>query len=407
MEHAKKQQEPKETITSSDTTALEEFDEKTTLFETMTKSKSFNKIPKERALYHALMESILEDEDAIDEGVADKLKKGSKMMLIKIKALPLDQTEGTSKSQPKSNVKSAQAEETVFEAGDTQEPHNQGQVMGNTDDQANFKATPKHDWFKKPERPPTPDSDWNVRKSIDFRPPQTWISKIDQAEKPPLSFDELISTPIDFSAYVTNHLKIDKLTQEHLVGPTFNRLKGTCKSRVELDYNFKECYKALTDQLDWNNPEGKEYPFDLSKPLSLIMVQDHQVVYVDYFINNDLKCIVILKLVEDLQLGVKSYQKRLNITKPETFRLMRSNELYKFSDGTLTSVRTVLHDIASNLRMDYLPKRRWSNLNRQRSRIMIKAINKMLLERRLMRNLEKFVGRRDYGEDFKLLERTI
>ncbi|GKD62109.1 hypothetical protein Tco_1299618 [Tanacetum coccineum] len=45
-------------------------------------------------------------------------------------------------------------------------------------------------------------------------------------------------------------------------------------------------------------------------------------------------------------------------------RLMRSDELYKFSDGTLTSVRSVLHDIASNLRMDYLPKRRWSNLEK-------------------------------------------
>ncbi|GKB74550.1 hypothetical protein Tco_0935962 [Tanacetum coccineum] len=75
MEHARKQQVPKETITSSDTTALEEFDQKTTLFETMTKSKSFNKILKNRALYHALMESILEDEEAIDEGVAEKLKK--------------------------------------------------------------------------------------------------------------------------------------------------------------------------------------------------------------------------------------------------------------------------------------------------------------------------------------------
>ncbi|GKF17476.1 hypothetical protein Tco_0062394, partial [Tanacetum coccineum] len=51
MEHARKQQEPKETITSSDTIALTEFDQKTTLFETMTKSKSFNKIPNQRALY--------------------------------------------------------------------------------------------------------------------------------------------------------------------------------------------------------------------------------------------------------------------------------------------------------------------------------------------------------------------
>ncbi|GJU16594.1 hypothetical protein Tco_1144560 [Tanacetum coccineum] len=73
LEHARKQQVPKETITSSDTTALAEFDQKTTLFETMTKSKSFDKIPKQRALYHALMKLILEDEDAIHEGVADKL----------------------------------------------------------------------------------------------------------------------------------------------------------------------------------------------------------------------------------------------------------------------------------------------------------------------------------------------
>ncbi|GKF05317.1 hypothetical protein Tco_0035985, partial [Tanacetum coccineum] len=86
---------------------------------------------------------------------------------------------------------------------------------------------------------------------------------------------------------------------------------------------------------------------------------------------------------------------------------MHSDELYKFSDGTLTSVRSVLHDIASDLRMDYLPKRRWSTFDKQRSRIMIKAINKLQLDRRLMRNLEKFVGGREYGEDFRLLEWTI
>ncbi|GKD34217.1 hypothetical protein Tco_1249726, partial [Tanacetum coccineum] len=33
----------------------------------------------------------------------------------------------------------------------------------------------------------------------------------------------------------------------------------------------------------------KEYPFDLSKPLPLIMVQGRQLVPVDYFINNDLE----------------------------------------------------------------------------------------------------------------------
>ncbi|GJW86815.1 hypothetical protein Tco_0162155 [Tanacetum coccineum] len=98
-----------------------------------------------------------------------------------------------------------------------------------------------------------------------------------------------MSTPIDFSAYVLNNLKIENLTQEYLVGPTFNLLKGTCKSRVELEYHFEECYKVVNDRLNWTNPEGHEYPFDLSRPLPLIEDQGHQVVPANYFINNDLE----------------------------------------------------------------------------------------------------------------------
>nr|GEU70622.1 hypothetical protein [Tanacetum cinerariifolium] len=89
--------------------------------------------------------------------------------------------------------------------------------------------------------------------------------------------------------------------------------------------------------------------------------------------------------VEDLQLGVESYQKKLKLTKPDTFssdlrkrtaytaysdpqgviyidqmnknRIMRIDELYKFSDGTLDFVWIALHDIASGIRMEYLPKK--------------------------------------------------
>ncbi|GJW10803.1 integrase, catalytic region, zinc finger, CCHC-type containing protein [Tanacetum coccineum] len=81
--------------------------------------------------------------------------------------------------------------------------------------------------------------------------------------------------------------------------------------------------------------------------------------------------IVIQKKVEDVQLGLESYQKKLNITRPqkeflgistkESYtmsydpkgvmylnsrkrkRLMPADELYKFSDGTLQSVRKNLH----------------------------------------------------------------
>ncbi|GJS84296.1 hypothetical protein Tco_0750837 [Tanacetum coccineum] len=135
------------------------------------------------------------------------------------------------KSQPKSSGKSVQAKEPVFETADTEMPQDQG---GDTEDQSNVDTTPMDDWFKKPNKPLNPDRAWNDGKSIDSRPPQKWISNIAKARQPPRTFDELMSTPIDFSAYVMHNLKIDNLTQEILVGPAFNLLKGTCKSFVEL-----------------------------------------------------------------------------------------------------------------------------------------------------------------------------
>nr|GEZ01982.1 hypothetical protein [Tanacetum cinerariifolium] len=59
------------------------------------------------------------------------------------------------------------------------------------------------------------------------------------------------------------------------------------------------------------------------------------------------------------------------------------------------------------IEMDYLPKRKWSKQDKQRAYVMINAINKKLRDRRLMRNLEKFVGGRPYWGDLRLLERTI
>nr|GEW39183.1 hypothetical protein [Tanacetum cinerariifolium] len=145
--------------------------------------------------------------------------------------------------------------------------------------------------------------------------------------------------------------------------------------------------------------------------------------------------IVIQRQVEVLQLGVESYQKKLNLTKPDTYRsnlrnktaytsysdphiiiyvdqfkrkiLMHADELHKFSDGRLNDVRTSFHDIVTGIRMEYLPMRKWSNLDMKRARVMVQEIDKHLYQRRLMRDLEKFVGRRVYMNDLRLLERTI
>ncbi|GJV34436.1 hypothetical protein Tco_1394836 [Tanacetum coccineum] len=158
----------------------EALHKKRTLFETMTKSKSFDRNTKHRALYHALVESILEDEEAMDKGVADKLtkrkpddadkdedplarpgqrlkrKKTSKDDEPSKKVKLTDTSKGTNKSQPKTIGKFAQAKEAVFKARDTQMPQNQEEDMGKTDEPPSVKADP-NDWFKKPKRPPTPD----------------------------------------------------------------------------------------------------------------------------------------------------------------------------------------------------------------------------------------------------------
>ncbi|GJR61475.1 hypothetical protein Tco_1503637 [Tanacetum coccineum] len=59
-------------------------------------------------------------------------------------------------------------------------------------------------------------------------------------------------------------------------------------------------------------------------------------------------------------------------------RLMHADELYKFSDGTLNDVRSTLHDIAAGIRMEYLPMRKWSNLDKKRAWVMVQDIDKQL-----------------------------
>nr|GEW51379.1 hypothetical protein [Tanacetum cinerariifolium] len=104
------------------------------------------------------------------------------------------------------------------------------------------------------------------------------------------SFNELIATPMDFSAFLMNRLKVDTLTPELLAGPTYEPMKGSYKSLVELEFFLEEVYKATTDQLDWNNPEGQQYPHNLLKPLPLIPnSRGRRVILFDHFINNDLE----------------------------------------------------------------------------------------------------------------------
>nr|GFB07897.1 hypothetical protein [Tanacetum cinerariifolium] len=99
-----------------------------------------------------------------------------------------------------------------------------------------------------------------------------------------------MDTPLDFSNFLINRLKVDTLTPELLVGPTYELMKGLCKSLVELEYHLEEVSKATIDPLDWVNPEGQQYPHNLLKPLPLIPNnRGRRVILFEHFINNDLE----------------------------------------------------------------------------------------------------------------------
>ncbi|GJS01760.1 hypothetical protein Tco_0318268 [Tanacetum coccineum] len=115
------------------------------------------------------------------------------------------------------------------------------------------------------------------------------------------------------------------------------------------------------------------------------------------------RSIVIQRRIEDLQLGVESYQKKLNLTTPDKYRsdlrrlptysaylnpnlnprgfkyqnkdknnkLMCIDELRKFSDGTLNDVRTTLDDILKRIRMKYMPQTFWKKVDKDRAGFMI------------------------------------
>ncbi|GJY95583.1 hypothetical protein Tco_0511944, partial [Tanacetum coccineum] len=73
-EQGEEKQDSTYSIRSTDKVDLEEFDLKSALFKHMNKIKSANRNTANYRLYHALMEALIADEDAMDKEVADKVK---------------------------------------------------------------------------------------------------------------------------------------------------------------------------------------------------------------------------------------------------------------------------------------------------------------------------------------------
>ncbi|GKE63122.1 hypothetical protein Tco_1513489 [Tanacetum coccineum] len=132
---------------------------------------------------------------------------------------------------------------------------------------------------------------------------------------------------------------------------------------------------------------------------------------------------VINNRVEYIQLGVESYQRTLNLTKPTMFfegidqkipfimtathkgvvylnqynikSLMNLSEVKKFSDGILVKIQENLIDMLSKNKLDIGNKRLkgkdWTDYDVRSSREMLKKIDEILRHREQLGRLEEYV----------------
>nr|GFB65034.1 hypothetical protein [Tanacetum cinerariifolium] len=327
-------------------------------------------------------------------------------------------------------------------------------------DQPIVQSSQHPEWFSQTQKPLTPDRDWNKTLPAVQGSTQTWISELAKHADSRSSFNELLDAPLDFSNFIMNQLRVDTLTPKLLAGPTFELMKGSCKSLIELEYHLEEPLSLITvnrglrvipfahfinndleylrggassrkyttlvtktkaadyghikwiedllpktmwihEPIDydkhalwgvsyWGRKRQQFYGFAINRESARNVYSKRRIIVV-----TDLK----IRCVKDLQLGVKSYQKRLNLTKPDTYksdlkqreaytaysnprgfinqnkdkknRLIRIDELHKFSDRTLNDVSTALDDRLKGIRMRYLPHTIWRKSNKDRAAVMI------------------------------------
>ncbi|GKB98750.1 hypothetical protein Tco_0984887 [Tanacetum coccineum] len=332
---------------------LTEFKLKKILIDKMDKIKSYLAAPEHRECYEGLIKSY--DLDKTLFSAYDKVYSLKRSRKDKDK----DEDPSVGSDRGLKKRKTSKNSEPTKDFGNATRSRGD---LGNDDEEPKEKVASKHD---------------------------CWLMTLaSSADKPSKTFDELMSTPIDFSAFIMNGLKLNNLTHETLLGPAFRLLKGIRSNYAELEYDFEE-----------------------------FMSGKRQKVLVDYFFNNDLKYLQggvstmtytnSITKTKAAQYDLPSIEDMVQVIRKHGYGYLQEivvrradNDLYKFKEGDFP--RLCINDIEDmlllvvqnrltnlsghgvsdfNILMEYLPKKRWSTLEKKRANIMIKAIDKQLKER--------------------------
>nr|GEW37348.1 hypothetical protein [Tanacetum cinerariifolium] len=224
---------------------LSEMELKKILIEKMEGNKSIQRSNEQRNLYKALVEAYKSDKIILDT-------YGETVTLKRRRDDDADKDEEPSAGPDRGSKRRREGKEPESACAPTKTAI---RSIGRSTQGSRSRLVSHPEWFPPQQKPPTLDLDWNKTLPAVHGSIQPWISKLVKQADSRSSFNELMDTPVDFSNFLINRFKVDTLTPELLAGPTYELMKGSCKSLIELEYHLEKVFKATTDQLDWVNPK--------------------------------------------------------------------------------------------------------------------------------------------------------
>nr|GEU33856.1 hypothetical protein [Tanacetum cinerariifolium] len=517
-EQDEKKQMKTYTIKSTDKAALKEFDLKSALFKAMHDNKSANRNPANYRLYHALMETLIEDEIAMDKDVAYTVKdhkrkhdsdddddddegpsagpnqgKTSK----KRRTRESESAKKPSTTKETSKGKALKKDSKTGKSAPTKEPVEEP-TKEDTDNAHIPKVPTTTTWFRplpEEERPALREPEWVIPPSDLPEADNNWVNALAKTYQDS-DENKLHNKTGDIGSFIKwycRRIGKDKLIKADFEGPTFMMVKGDQERKTTLsisklkasqypDFRLEElvpslwieserrydisaahgithwwfrrkefyinnhrvssdprivrshmrflnviCIKSyerygysylneiVLRRADYNEYKISKKDFKNFHPndfeelniLHLLGNLDHlpkqKKVHLYTAVNLWTKNIVIRKRVKDLQLGIESYQTKLNLEQPNWDT---SDFLFK-EDYTIVYKPRALDFMVKDFKLfEYnkgMESRIWSEDDKRRSEQFIEVIEKRLKIRKIFRSLECFVGGRLRDIDYRLL----
>ncbi|GJZ57778.1 hypothetical protein Tco_0613272 [Tanacetum coccineum] len=414
-------------------------------------------------LYHALMEALIANEDAMDKEVKDRVKN-HKRKHDSDDDKDDDDDEGPSagSNQGKSSKRRRHDSGAMDE----------GQVSDLCrNDIAYIPKVSTTTWFKlipKGERPATPELEWTIPPNDFPEPENNWENTYATTYQVHIE-NKLQRKTYDIGSFIkwfcrrTREdealsgdkerkiaLSISKLKAARYLDFGLEELVPSLWVESERDYDISAAY-GITHW--WfrrkefyinkhSEPSDREAVRSQMRILSVISVKVFEKYgynylreiilrradYQEYKISekdfknlhpNDFEDLFLLNIQEKLNHLPKTDKTSLHTAVNMWIRNLDRNDqeqfdeaewLHKFSDGTLTRVMEKLDHMVKDFHLfEYnkgMETRKWSEDDKRRSKDFITAIEKRLQIRRIFRSLESFVGGRIRDIDYRLINRT-